>query len=160
MRSALLLVMALLALLALAACDDGGYGGGGNDSVAPTATSAAAGATPTPFPSESGAEPVFWRSEDNFASLAAGTEYKAVFRITNGYEEDTLTVVADRAAGGQPVEFTSNRVVPAGGDAPGAYYPMTILLPQPGAWQLTVTAGDDEVTIPVDVAEPGPASAG
>ena len=159
MRPALLLTMALLAVLAFAACDDNGYGDS-DGNASPTDTAAPAGATPTPFPTESGAEPVFWRTADNFASLAAGTEYKIVFRISSGFSEDTLTVVADRAAGGQPVEFTANRVVPAGADAPGAYYPVTIILPQPGAWELTVMAGADEVTIPVDAGEPGPASAG
>lgn len=152
--SALLLTAALLALLALA-CGGNGYGDS-DDNVAPTATAAIA-ATPTPFPTEAGADPVFWRSPDNFASIAAGGDgYKVVFRITNGFAEPTLTVVADRVAGGQPIEFQGNLVTPVGGEAAGSYYPVTILLPQPGAWELTVQAGADEVTIPVDVAEPGP----
>jgi len=158
MRPSLLLTTALLSLLALAACGDGNGYGDSDDNVAPTATAIVA--TPTPFPTEAGADPVFWRTTDNFASLAAGTEYKVVFRITNGFAEQTLTVAADRIAGGQPIEFEGNLVTPVGGEASGSYYPVTILLPQPGAWELTVQAGADEVTIPVDVAEPGPASAG
>lgn len=163
--SALLLT---LSMLAFAACGDGN--GASTPAGRPTATVApstpargptetVASSTPTTAPgtpSEGGADPVFWRTADGFVSVAAGAEYKIVFRITNGFEEDTLLVVANRVAGGQPIEFRANKVLPVGGDAPGAFYPITITLPQPGRWELVVMAGADEVTIPVDVGEPGP----
>ena len=38
-----------------------------------------------------------------------------------------------------------------GEDAPGSYYPVPLELPEPGAWLLTVAAGDDQVIIPIDV---------
>jgi hypothetical protein len=44
---------------------------------------------------------------------------------------------------------------PAGSDLPGSYYPMNIVLPVEGRWELTVQAGADQVTIPVDV-QPAP----
>lgn len=153
-------VVTLFGVALLAAC------GGGGGKPAPTATTTAeAAGTPTAGattqPNEAGTAPIFWRTTDNFRSLQAGqagTGYKVVFRITNGYSEQTLRITARRVAGGQSLEFEAGRVQVGGGDRPGSYYATNILLPQPGRWDLTVVAGGDQVTIPVDVGEPGPSA--
>ncbi len=157
-RAATMVFLAVLALALLAACGDGGSSYGGPSEREQTATPQEATRTPdgssTPS-SEMGQDPVFWRTADGFQSLRAGEGYKVVFRITNGYDEPALRVVADRVAGGRQLEFTGNRVMPVGDEGAGSFYPMTVLLPQAGAWNLTVLAGDDQVTIPVEVGLPG-----
>jgi hypothetical protein len=147
---ALPLLAVLIAALA-AACGDGG------GSEAPTATVEHAAATSTPAPSgestipnEAGSDPVFYRTVDRFASLTAGIEYKAVLRITNGFDEATLRVVAEPVSPGQNVELAAERVM-APGEGPGTFYTMNVLIPRSGSWRLVVVAGADEVTIPVDV---------
>ena len=141
----------LLVLLVLAACGDGDA----ND-LEPTAselTATAVGGTPTvdtrTAASERGQEPVFWRTTDQFASLRAGEGYKVIFRVTNGYAEDTLSIVAE-PEGGEALEIVASRVQPGEGEGPGAFYAVNIDLPQHGRWQLTVMAGEDEVVIPVE----------
>lgn len=152
-------LLALLALLSAAAC---GGSGGAKPTATPTATPQAptTPAATTAAPNEAGIAPFYWRTEDGFRSLRAGgdTGYKVVFRITNGYAEDTLRITAKRVAGGQSLGFEAGRVQVGGGDRPGSYYATNILLPQPGRWDLTVVAGEDEITIPVEVGEPGPSA--
>ena len=102
---------------------------------------------------EGGEAPIFWRTEDDFASLRAGEAYKVLLRITNGYDEDTISLVAVRKGDEEEIQLTSNRAEPVGGDLPGSYYPTFLLLPYAGTWELTILAGDDEVTVQFDVAE-------
>ena len=150
-RGASAFALPLLALALLAAC---GGGGGGTYETTPTAA-VQSEPTSTPSepivpPSEAGEAPLFWRTEDRFASLQAGKGYKVLFRITNGYNAEMLRITAEPEGGGAPLELQANRAQPAGTEEPGSYYPLTLDLPAPGRWQLTVFAGDDEVTIPVE----------
>jgi hypothetical protein len=147
--------------LLLAACDGGSSSS--PTATAPAATEAAqsptlpstADATVTTAPpaSESGSEPFFYRTADEFASLVANEPYKVLFRITNGYAEPMLTITATRQDDGTQVSFEAALAEPSGNDAPGSYYPTNIDLPGAGAWTLTVQAGEDQVTIPVVVAD-------
>ncbi len=145
----IVLVLAALALILLAACDDGDDAG----NPEPTATPSGQAATPTAdFAAELGSDPVFYRTTDGFQTIAAGEPYKVLLRITNGYAEETLRVVAERPSDGLTVEFEPLRSEPVGdGNEPGAYYPLALELPEAGAWQLRVTAGADEVDIFVNV---------
>ena len=74
-----------------------------------------------------------------------------VFRITNGYEEASIGILAQAAAGGPNVEFEASKVCPGDLTPPGAYYAFSLDLPEPGPWQITVLAGDDQVIIPIEV---------
>jgi hypothetical protein len=103
---------------------------------------------------EQGEAPIFWRTTDPFESLPAGAGSKVVFRITNGYEEETLRIVAQPDAGGPAVEFEAAKVDPGDIEPPGAYYALNLDLSEPGAWQVTVLAGDDQVIIPFEVVPP------
>jgi hypothetical protein len=141
---ALLLAAAIVALALAPACR------GGPSGATPTATTV----TPTEMPAraaELGEAPIFYRPYDDFASLRAGEAYKVLFRITGGYAEDTLRIVATSAAG-ETLEFAPPRAEPVGeGDPPGSYYPFSLLLPEPGAWAVTVVAGEDTLTFGVEV---------
>ena len=153
------LALAALSLALLAAC--GGGDGAGDPNGAPsTPTAQSATATPTEAPrlaSEWGEAPIYWRTttEDGIAMMQACVEpcigEKVIFRIANGYSEETLLVVAERESDGLRVEFEANRAV-AEDELPGSFYPFNLALPEPGAWLLTVAAGDDEAVIPVEVA--------
>ncbi|MBI4570384.1 MAG: hypothetical protein HY723_00405 [Chloroflexi bacterium] len=136
---------AAIVALALAACD-----GGGPSGATPTATPAPSTTTPAGV-TELGEAPIFYRPYDQFASLRANEAYKILFRITGGYAEDTLRIVATSAAG-DTQEFAPPRAEPVGeGDPPGSYYPFNLLLPDPGAWAVTVLAGEDTLTFEVAV---------
>ncbi len=159
-------------LLAVVAC--GGDGGG--ESVTPypetfeiptrvtTATSTDATTPPATstggpgIPNEGGEAPIFWRTADDFASVMAGQPYTVLFRITNGYDEPALSVTATCVScddGEQQTvtfEGQNSPPFPAGSDLPGSYYPMNIVVPVAGQWELLVRADADEVTIPIDVA--------
>lgn len=118
--------------------------------------------TPTPadsttLASEMGAPPVFWRPQDEeFQSLRAGEPYKVVIRITSGYEEESVRIVAEPESGlASAVEFDVLGAEPIGEEAPGSYYPLSLELPQPGTWVLTVLAGDVEVSLTVEAASSG-----
>ncbi len=137
------------------------------DTSGPQATATiSSGSPPTSGPaatsassSESGKEPIFWRTADNFQSLQAGKPYKALFRITNGYVEPALNVVATcescpQASDRTPIEFQAKRTEPVGREAPGSYYPLNITLPSVGRWEIDVVAGNDRAKILVD-AQPG-----
>lgn len=100
---------------------------------------------------EQGQAPVFWRTTDPFDSLPFGARSKVVFRVTNGYEGATLSIVAQPKAGGQEVAFEAANVIPGDLEPPGAYYVLNLDLPEPGAWQLIVLAGEDQVMILVEV---------
>ena len=144
-----LLIIAALAAILLAACDDGDSGG----EPEPTTVPPGATATPTPdFTAELGTDPIFYRTTDGFQTIIAGEPYKVLLRITNGYAEETLLVVAERSTDGKTVEFEPLRAEPVGdGNEPGSYYPLALELPDAGRWQLSVMAGADEVFITVDV---------
>ncbi len=152
-RASAVVALALLALALVAACGNGDEGGDQPSAAEPTATAEEAARTPTVTPrlSEMGEAPVFYGTEDGFESLQAGEPYKVLFRITSGYQEETLRIVAEPEAGGDALEFEALRSEPKGEEAPGSYYPVTIELPEPGTWRLTVFAGEDEVTISVQV---------
>ena len=99
---------------------------------------------------ELGEAPIFYAPLDGFESLRAGEPYKVLFRITNGYDEETLRIVARRGTGGEAIEFEALRAEPVGEEErPGTCYPFNLELPQPRTWQVTVFAGADEVTFPV-----------
>ena len=145
---------ALAALVVLAACN-GGDDAGEPTSSPPTPTAESATATlplTTATANESGEAPIFYRTFDRFETLRANERYLVMLRITNGYAEEKLVVVAERVADGLTVEFESLLSQPIGDEAPGSYYPVPLELPEPGAWRLTIVAGDDEVVIPVEVA--------
>ena len=99
---------------------------------------------------EAGTAPVFWRTTDDFSSLREGAPYFVLFRITGGFDEQTLRVDAVPDAG-EVLELAPSRADPGNAEDPGSYYPLTLELPAPGDWQLTVFAGDDEATISVRV---------
>ena len=154
-------------IAAAAACGDGSDGPAGTTSTPGLqATSAATPTTtsPSPFatafsgPNEGGQAPVFYRTADNFASVVAGQPYKVLFRITNGYAEPALNVTATCTScpsSPTPQALSGVMVQPVGEEAPGSFYPTNLLLPVEGHWELTVHAGADQVTIPVDV-QPAP----
>ncbi len=147
------LSLALAGLALLAACN-GGDEAGEPTSSPPTPDAPSATATPplTPPANESGEAPIFYRTFDRFESLQANERYLVILRITNGYAEEKLVVVAERVADGLTAEFESLLSQPIGDEAPGSYYPVPLELPEPGAWRLTITAGVDETIILVDVA--------
>ena len=166
---ALLIAIPIAASLLLACGDDNGYGDAtptGPDTTA-TATALATGEEPTlppgtdatPGENELGEAPIFWRTLDKFESLAAGEEYKIVFRVTNGYAEDTLPIEATAATGTASVTFEAARTTPEGEEDKGTFYSVNIVLPEEGSWQLTARAGAAEVTVDVEVA-PGGTPAG
>ncbi|MEX0786031.1 MAG: hypothetical protein WD939_05290 [Dehalococcoidia bacterium] len=154
-----LLIVGLSAASLLVACDGDE---GGSDAEVATATSESATATTQAEEgtatmarpvSEAGEAPVFYRTQDGFATLRANEPYKVLFRITNGYAEDTLSVSLERE-GQEGIELETSRVEPQGEDLPGSYYPTNVELPEAGRWVIVVTAGEDIVEIPV---EAGPA---
>jgi hypothetical protein len=100
-------------------------------------------------------DPVFWRTIDRFQSLEAGTPYKVVLRVTNGYHEEMLRIVAEKAPAGSRVEFEAVLAAPAGPDDPGSFYVFSLELPEAGPWRLTAFAGEDEAAVDV---EAGPAT--
>ncbi len=151
-RSYAALGLALLALIVVAAC-----GGGSGDNTELTATEPHATVTPSPrSDTEMGEQPIFWQPQDEeFKSLRAGEPYKVLFRITGDYDEETLRIVAERQPGKSDAEeFEAFLSEPTGEEAPGSYYPVSLELPQPGTWELTVLAGDDMVSFTVQVAGP------
>jgi hypothetical protein len=150
---------ALLLLVAASACGDGGEPSGALTAPAgpqPSATSAVTPAASAPTasgPNESGSAPIFWRTADNFQTVVVGEPYLVLFRITNGYDETSLTVsgsCTDCEAG--DITSVGTNSPPIGQDAPGSYYPMNLTFPEAGSWELTVRAGADDVVIPLEVA--------
>lgn len=151
-RLAATLAPALLTLALFAACDNGNDGAPEID----TADPAAEATVPTPeesltLPLETGEEPVYWRTEDNFQSVRADEPYKVVLRITNGYDGETLAISAFPEGSDDGWGFTANRVDPVGPEDPGSFYVFDLELQQPGRWQLTVGVGGDEAYITVEV---------
>ncbi len=158
-RRSLVLLIALGTVLFAVSCGDGGSTGDATatrerpSNGTPVATQAST--TPT-GPNESGNAPVFYRTADDFASVVAAQPYKVLFRITNGYAELTLDVAAQctscpSSSANRTARLSGIMVQPVGEEAPGSYYPVNLLLPEAGHWELTVQAGADEVTIPLDV---------
>ena len=133
----------MLSLALFAACD------GNNDTDTPSPTAAPTEASEPDsdesvnLPSETGEDAIFWRTEDGFQSIRAGVPYKVVLRVTNGYDEETIVVVASRQGGGGEATYFAPKVDAGEGEAPGSYYVFNLDLPNPGRWQITVEAGDD-----------------
>ncbi len=147
-RSAVLLIF--IAALAIAvACSDSDTAG-----EAPSKTSTSDETPATRAENEQGEAPIFWRTADNFASMAPDTSYKVLFRITNGYAENRLSMVAIRREDGREIVISSNISEPVGEEAPGSYYPTFLVLPEPGIWDLTVNAGPDQAVIEIVIEEP------
>ncbi len=139
-------LLSIVALASAAACSDSGTIG---DPAAATPTSE--GTPAIRAENELGDAPIFWRTTDPFDALPADAGSKVVFRITNGYEEETLRIVAQPDAGGPAVEFEARKVDPGDSEPPGAYYALNLDLSESGAWQVTVLAGEDQVIIPIEV---------
>ena len=158
---ALLIAVPIAASLLLACGDDNGYDGATPTGPAPSATATGEeptlppGADATPGENELGQAPIFWRTLDKFETLTAGQEYKIVFRVTNGYAEDTLPIEATAATGTAGVTFEAARTTPEGEEDKGTFYSVNIVLPEEGSWQLTARAGAGEVTVDVEVAPGG-----
>lgn len=156
---AFLIALPIAASLLLACGDDNGYDDATPTEPAPTATAPSEeptlppGTDATPGENELGAAPIFWRTLDGFASLRANEPYKVVFRVTNGYAEETLRIVAQKGNGAPPttMEIEANRVEAGAGEAPGSYYATNLVL-GPGPWQLLIFAGEDEVGLHVEAA--------
>ena len=157
-RTVLGLGLLALSLSAPAACN------GGNGDIEPTATEPAATAPAATATAElprnafeQGKAPIFWQPlDEGFESLRVGEPYKVLFRVTSGYAEKTLPITVECSDCAEPVpggrlEFEPLLAEPTGEEAPGSYYPFSLDLPQPGTWLLTVTAGDDTVSITVEV---------
>ncbi len=75
-----------------------------------------------------------------------------------GYDEETLSIVAERKGGGSGVELEATRVEPVGDEGPGTFYSFSLKLPKPGNWDVTAVAGDDERSITVQVKPGGPST--
>ena len=153
LRSLAVAAAGLLAVSAFAACSSGR-----SFSVQPTTTAFAPTgqqiATP-PAPrldDELGLAPVFWRTLDQFDSLRADEPYKVVLRVTNGYDEETIRIMAKHELNRNgALEFEASLAEPAGQEGPGAFYPFNIDLPESGVWILTVFTGEGSASIIVDV---------
>ena len=155
LRSLAVAAAGLLAVSAFAACSSGR-----SFSVQPTTTALApteqqiatpAAAAPR-LDDELGLAPVFWRTQDQFDSLRADEPYKVVLRVTNGYDEETIRIMAEHELNGSgALEFEASLAEPAGQEGPGAFYPFNIDLPESGVWVLTVFTGEGSASIIVDV---------
>lgn len=146
-------LLLLMGLALDAACSDG-------DGESPPAQASPTRSSPEPTgvprtDDEGGEAPIFWRTADGFASVRADESYKVLFRITSGYDEETISLVAVRQGSDEEIGITSNRAEPVGEDLPGSYYPTFLQFAEPGTWELTIVAGADEATIQFEVAEPG-----
>jgi len=153
------LALALLTLALFPACDNGNDGAADIDTPDPAAEATASNSEESlRLNLEAGQAPIYWRTQDDFQSVRAGEPYKIVLRVTNGYDEETLPVLAEREDGGDRLDFTASRAEPVGAEDPGAFYVFELLLPRPGGWEVTVKAGDDQATITVRVQSPAPAT--
>ena len=131
-------------------------GDSSGESVVSTSTRQPTDAEVPRTANEGGEPPIFWRTADGFATVRADESYKVLLRITSGYDEETISLVAVRKGDGEEIQITSNRAEPVGEDLPGSYYPTFLLFSQPGTWELTIVAGEDEATVQFEVtAAPG-----
>jgi len=153
-RRLVLGVRALVALLAGAALLACGEAKSGPEAGSPTAVERGTSALPTSDPAggvnEMGSHPVYWRTADRFQSVRVNVPYKVVVRVTNGFAEDALRIVARHDDGGEPVVFEAARASPAGPDAAGSYYVFSIELARAGAWRVTAQPGED-VSVDIEV---------
>ena len=149
-------LLVLLAAFATACADDGASSSDlpGNQSSAAGTHEPAADLTrirteeSVDLGSEGGLEPIYWRTQDSFQSVIGGEPYKVVVRVTNGYEEETLAIMATRDAG-EGVTFTAKRAEVGEGEDPGSFYVFQLLLPEAGLWQVTTAADKGEISIEV-----------
>lgn len=142
---------ALLLLALVSACDENN-GQSAMETASPSPTTEEPGATESlQLPSETGEEPIFWRTIDAFESVQADEPYKVVVRVTSGFEDEKLLIAAEHESGVSGREFSASRAEPTGDDSPGSYYTFELLLPQAGAWEVTALADDDRATVSVDV---------
>ena len=102
---------------------------------------------------EGGEPPIFWRTTDDFASVRVDEFYKIVFRITGGYEEDTISLITAITGSDEENGIIVDRVEAGDGELLGSYYVTSLLLSEPGTWELTIVAGEDRATVQFDVAE-------
>lgn len=152
-RAVALFAVGSLALL-FAACG-GSDGNGGEPTAVTTAASTIdnTGDDTGRQSNELGEAPIFYAPLDGFESLRAGEPYKVLFRITNGYAEETLRIAATHDATGETVEFEALRAEPVGeDDRPGTFYPVNLDLPEAGTWQVTILAGEADASFSVEVA--------
>lgn len=140
---AALLLLALLGV-ALLACGEGQSAD--SQDGGPTADLVAGDDVP-----EVGEGQVFWRTQDGFESLTAGEPYKVVARVTNGYAEPTLRIVAEPFSEGESVEFQANLATPAGPDEAGSYYVFSLNLPTEGSWQMSAYVSLEPAMVLVSV---------
>jgi len=158
-RSISLALCLVAGLVAFTACGDDGDSGGSptneptTEATEPVEPTTQPGATEPSLETEGGEPPVFWRTADDFESLVTGEAYKVLFRVTNGYAEETITIDAVQQDGPGDLVLTSYLSQPVGEDLPGSYYPTFLQFGSPGTWELTVHAGEDDVTLTVEVAE-------
>lgn len=150
-----------LVLIALTACTGDSDDGSPTATAEQQATTAQKTAAPTTTqneerqPGELGTAPVFWRTADQFETIRAGEPYKIVLRVTNGYSEPSIIIVAERESNdGTMLEFEADRADPTASEEPGAFYPFNIDLPEQGQWILTALAGEGSGSIIVSV-KPG-----
>lgn len=146
-----IIVLLTAAALAAVACG-GGSGGEATPTGAPSATS---GPTPASSPSgtqpaEGGRDPIYWRTSDDFHSVRTNEPYKVVLRVTNGYTEDTLPIEAKSVAGAATISFEAQRV-DAPGEEKGSFYAVSLDFPRQGRYEVTFTAGADQVSTEINV---------
>jgi hypothetical protein len=136
--------MAALAL-AIAAC------GEGESADAPDPDGPTADLVADSDVAEIPTDPVYWRTQDGFESLTANQPYKVVARVTNGYAEPTLRIVAEPYGPGESEEFQATLATPGGPDAEGSYYVFSLDLPAEGSWQISAYVAPQPVTVLVTV---------
>ncbi len=151
LRRSAVLFISIVALAMAVACSDSDTAGD-----APSATSTSEATPAAQAENEQGEAPIFWRTADNFASVQANESYKVLVRITNGYAENTLSMMVTRREDGLEVAIDSSISEPVGDELPGSYYPTFLSLPEPGTWDLTINAGEDQAIIEIAVLEPSP----
>lgn len=144
-RTLAALLLLIVATVSFVAC------GEGESADAPDEPEPTADLVAGPDVGEIATGPVYWRTQDGFESLTANQPYKVVARVTNGYAEPTLRIVAEPFGAGESEEFQATRATPTGPDADGAYYVFSLDLPAEGSWQISAYVSLEPVTVLVEV---------
>jgi hypothetical protein len=139
------LLLTTVVALSFVAC------GEGESADAPKEPTPTAGLVAGSEVAEIASGPVYWRTQDGFESLTANQSYKVVARVTNGYAEPTLRIVAEPYGPGQSEEFQATIASPGGPDAEGSYYVFSLDLPTAGSWQISAYVAAEPVTVLVEV---------